>query len=170
MTPKYLVVHTAAFRGKNCDAARIDGWHRERGWNGIGYHYVILNDKHDSKPDGLVEPGRPENISGAHARGINSQSLGICCVGHGDYNNFTQKQYESLYNLLEELANRYEIQVENIIGHRELNNLIGRGLLDDQYQTYKSCPGNMVDMAGIREVMQRRLSSETDSTLSTKHY
>ena len=56
MTPEYIVIHTAAFSGKNCDAEKIDQWHRQRGWSGIGYHYVILNDRHDNKADGTFVP------------------------------------------------------------------------------------------------------------------
>jgi len=55
MTPEYIVIHTVAFKGKNCDAKMIDEWHRAKGWNGIGYHFVILNDRHNSKSDGTVE-------------------------------------------------------------------------------------------------------------------
>lgn len=52
----------------------IDRWHREKGWMGCGYHLVI-------KRDGTVEEGRPLNKQGAHVRGQNSKSVGICLVG-----------------------------------------------------------------------------------------
>lgn len=35
MTPKYIVIHTAAFQGRNCDADMIKDWHRKRGWRDI---------------------------------------------------------------------------------------------------------------------------------------
>lgn len=56
---QYLVVHTAAFQGRNCDRDVIDAWHRARNWSGIGYHYVIINDLHDRLEDGTVQEGRP---------------------------------------------------------------------------------------------------------------
>ena len=150
MNVNYLVVHTAAFRGRNCDANLIDRWHKEKGWDGIGYHYVILNDRHDDKADGSLETGRDINKAGAHAYGINSQSIGICCIGHGDYEQFTQAQFDTLYHLLAKLLKQYQLTAEAIIGHRELNDLIARGLLNASYRTYKSCPGNLVDMDAIR--------------------
>ena len=52
----------------------IDRWHRERGWLKIGYHYVI-------KRDGTVETGRELEEVGAHAKGHNAISVGICMVG-----------------------------------------------------------------------------------------
>ena len=45
MQPTYIVIHTAAFSGKNCDSTKIDEWHKARGWRGNGYHFVILNDR-----------------------------------------------------------------------------------------------------------------------------
>lgn len=153
MKPNYIVIHTAAFRGKNCDANTIDQWHRQRGWSGIGYHYVILNDRHDTKKDGSLETGRPLSQSGAHAKGINSQSIGICCIGHGDEDDFTQAQYQTLYTLLKALLQQHQLSHEAIIGHREINKLIGRGLVDEQYKTGKSCPGHKVDMDVIRSTL-----------------
>ena len=57
------------------DAETIRDWHvNGNGWSDIGYHYVI-------KRNGLVEAGRPVSISGAHAKGHNADSIGICLVG-----------------------------------------------------------------------------------------
>ncbi len=151
MTPEYLVIHTAAFKGKNCDADKIDQWHKGRGWSGIGYHYVILNNKHDTKPDGKVEKGRSEHLSGAHALGINSKSLGICCTGHGDYDDFTEAQYQSLTKLIKKLMQQYSIPLHKVIGHREINDLIQQGLVSENYRTSKSCPGSKVDMNRLRD-------------------
>ena len=39
-----IIVHCSATKaGQDFTAADIDRWHRERGFNGIGYHYVILS-------------------------------------------------------------------------------------------------------------------------------
>ena len=72
---KYLIVHcTATARGKDFTAADVDRWHRQQGWNMIGYHYLV-------RLDGTIEKGRPETMQGAHCKGYNYQSLGICYVG-----------------------------------------------------------------------------------------
>lgn len=47
-----IIVHCSATKaGQDFTAADIDRWHRERGFNGIGYHYVI-------RLDGRLEKGR----------------------------------------------------------------------------------------------------------------
>ena len=65
-----IIIHCSAVRPyQTSTAAQIDSWHRARGWNGIGYHYVILR-------DGTVQPGRPEDAVGAHCVGHNAHSIG----------------------------------------------------------------------------------------------
>ena len=109
MEPQYLVLHTAAYSGRNCDANVIDNWHKQRGWQGIGYHYVILNNRHDNKPDGELEKGRRDKTPGAHCLGLNDKSLGICCIGHGDKEDFTEKQYITLIGLCRDLNGKAPI-------------------------------------------------------------
>jgi N-acetyl-anhydromuramyl-L-alanine amidase AmpD len=168
MTPEYIVIHTAAFSGNNCDKDMIDRWHRDKGWNGIGYHYVILNDKHSKKADGTVEKGRPDNVSGAHAYGINGRSLGICCIGHGDEEVFTQKQSESLNTLVNQLMSSFDIPISNVIGHRELNLLVKQGKLDGQYKTSKSCPGKKIDMDLLRQKIAGTTIAEAQPSAAMK--
>ena len=82
----------------------INRWHLERGWDGIGYHYVITNgrakstDSYKEQDDGSIEKGRPVEKTGAHVRGHNSDSIGVCLIGtHW----FTSRQlYKSLPTLL----------------------------------------------------------------------
>ena len=70
-----LIVHCSATReGQEISAATINKWHKKRGWAGIGYHFVIgLN--------GLIEYGRPVEKQGAHTKGHNKNSIGICYIG-----------------------------------------------------------------------------------------
>lgn len=157
---RYLFVHTAAADIPNVDAAMIDLWHRERGWSGIGYHYVILDDRHGTKADGTVEVGRPEARSGAHVRGANAASIGICCTGHGDLRPLTAAQMTSLVRLLADLARRFELTADAILGHREVNLLAEQGVIPARYRTSKSCPGTKVDMDEIRAAVARRLGAD----------
>ena len=60
-----------------------------RGWAGIGYHKVV-------RKNGDVEAGRPELYQGSHVGGLNAASVGICCSGNGDLQDFTAEQHESL--------------------------------------------------------------------------
>jgi N-acetylmuramoyl-L-alanine amidase len=76
---KRIVLHCAATKpSQDIDADTIREWHLARGWSDIGYHYVI-------KLDGIVESGRPLSLMGAHARGHNKNSVGICYIGGLDY-------------------------------------------------------------------------------------
>lgn len=71
----------------------INRWHKERGWDGVGYHYIIYC-------DGSVVIGRNPYKKGAHAKGRN-RYLGIALVGH---DNFTDNQLNSLNNLIRALG------------------------------------------------------------------
>lgn len=156
MNVEYLILHTAASRARNVDRDTIDRWHRQRGWLGVGYHFVLLNDRHDLLPDGTVQRGRPLDEPGAHVRGMNLRSLGICLVGHGDREPMTPKQEESLLVLLRNLLRRYpKVTPERVIGHREINGLVEAGELADRFRTDKTCPGRMVDMERVRELLIR---------------
>lgn len=100
-------------------ASEIREWHKAKGWQDIGYHYVITR-------DGEKQFGRGESIAGAHARGYNSESIGICLVGgindKGDADaNYTLYQYNALSCLLDEMLVKYPCA--EIIGHRDLPNV-----------------------------------------------
>ena len=109
----------------------IDHWHRQRGWNGIGYHYVITNgvlesgEKYRTYNDGLIQEGRDIDKTGAHCKGKNTGSIGICLIGK---HTFTAKQlYESLPGLLRGLMAINLLSVDQIYGHFE-------------FSDYKTCP------------------------------
>lgn len=115
---RYLVVHCSATPPKvYVDRNVIDRWHRERGFLGIGYHFVI-------KRDGVVEMGRQITEVGAHVEGHNSESIGVCMAGGTDTalkpeDNFTPEQYASLKTVLTGLLQTFP--KAEIIGHRDLN-------------------------------------------------
>jgi len=89
----------------------IDRWHRDRGWDEIGYHFVI-------KRDGTVEPGRSFMKAGAHTKGENENSLGVCLIGgRGGRFDYTVQQFESLKLLTNSIKTIFG-PVE-IAGHNE---------------------------------------------------
>lgn len=116
---EYIIIHCSATReGQDISAATIDKWHKARGWKGIGYHYVVgLN--------GQIEFGRPEAEVGAHAKGYNSNSIGICYIGGVESDGRTPKdtrtpqQKESLLQILRALKVDYPNAI--IIGHRDVS-------------------------------------------------
>lgn len=105
-----IVIHCSdSPQGRGDNASVIDRWHKERGWSGIGYHYVILE-------DGTVEKGRNLGKSGAHTKGYNHY-VGICLIGQGSY---TEEQYKSLSSLIKDLVLMFDISEENIFGHNKV--------------------------------------------------
>lgn len=97
-----IIVHCSATPSTmDVGAEEIDTWHRNRGWRGIGYHYVI-------RRDGEIEDGRPLDEVGAHARGYNANSIGICYIGGVDENldpqdNRTEEQKAAMFDLIASL-------------------------------------------------------------------
>jgi len=70
-----VILHCSATKeGMHIDVDTIRMWHLERGWKDIGYHYVIYL-------DGTIALGRPIDLIGAHTKGENEDSIGICYVG-----------------------------------------------------------------------------------------
>lgn len=113
---KEIVIHSSASPdGREDTAEDIHRWHKEQGWDGIGYHYVI-------ERKGKLSQGRPEYWQGAHASGHNENSLGVCLIGT---KYFTVDQMSILDNLLRKLKIKYT--GVKIIGHNEISS--------------KSCPG-----------------------------
>lgn len=112
-----LVVHCSATpAGKAFHAGDIDRWHRDRGWDGIGYHYVIAL-------DGSIEPGRELDDPGAHVAGHNSTTVGICYVGGMNAQNtapadtLNKRQSDALALVLQGLRARWPRAA--ICGHRD---------------------------------------------------
>lgn len=116
---KKLIVHCSATpEGRDVKVSDIKRWHVEdNGWSDIGYHWVI-------ELDGSIRKGRPESSSGAHAKGHNKESIGICYIGGCDSDmkpkdTRTDAQKETLRCLLIDLLGRYP--EAEIIGHRDVS-------------------------------------------------
>lgn len=112
-----LIVHCSATpAGRDVTASDIRRWHKEeRGFADIGYHFVV-------RLDGRVECGRPLAVVGAHCRGHNSRSVGVCYVGGIGSDGCpadtrTRVQREALSGLLTALRRRFP--GASIHGHRD---------------------------------------------------
>ena len=120
-----IIVHCSATQeGRDLDAAEINRWHLKRGWNGIGYHYVVLL-------DGTIEYGRSIYKQGAHVKGENEGSIGICYIGgvesergsNGKWiakDTRTPEQKESLLHVLKTLMAMFPLAT--IYSHNEFAN------------------------------------------------
>ncbi len=111
-----IIVHCSATKeGKAFNVADITRWHKQRGFATIGYHWVVLL-------DGTIQQGRAEMTMGAHCKGHNANSIGICYIGGLDENGKskdtrTPEQKKSLLELLKRLKKDYPNAT--IHGHRE---------------------------------------------------
>jgi len=112
-----IVIHCSATpEGRSVSVADIDKWHRQRGFNGIGYHYVVCL-------DGTIVKGRDEQIAGAHCSGHNALSVGVCYVGGCDSemrpkDTRTLRQREALHSIVAQLLCRYP--QARVYGHNQL--------------------------------------------------
>ena len=112
-----IILHcTATPEGRHTTVENIRLWHKAQGWSDIGYHYVVYL-------DGSIHPGRPIEVSGAHTKGLNKNSIGVAYVGGINAMNFkakdtrTPEQKEALDCLLNELMGTYK--GATLHGHNE---------------------------------------------------
>lgn len=115
---KYLIIHCSASKiTSNFSVAALRHLHVNiNHWSDIGYHFYITK-------DGVIHDCRPVNITGAHCKGYNSCSIGICYEGGLDSSGKacdtrTEKQKSSLLRLLADLKQVYPSAM--IVGHYEL--------------------------------------------------
>ena len=121
-----IIIHcTDTPEQRHHDVSDIRRWHLKRGFNDIGYHFLI-------HIDGTIEEGRPIEKIGAHCSGQNRGSIGICYVGgmakdmKKRKDTRTQAQKDSLIKLIHELIYKYNKDM-TIHGHNE-------------YANHKACP------------------------------
>lgn len=126
----------------------VDNWHKEFGWDGFGYHFLIKNgyysygSPYKKDQDGMVVNGRPENVQGAHCLGQNHNSLGICLIG---CRRFTDTQlFISLPSLLSKLLPKYKLSMDDVFGHGDFNKK-------------KSCPN--IDMSNYRFYLKKMFNN-----------
>lgn len=115
-----IIIHCSATpEGRDYTVADINRWHKQRGWKGIGYHYVVYR-------DGSVHTGRKVEEIGAHCSGQNANSIGICYIGGMTADNKLPKdtrtpaQKAALRDLVELLKTEYPNAT--IHGHKEFAN------------------------------------------------
>ena len=112
-----IILHCAATpEGRDVKTETIKSWHvKGRGWSDIGYHFVI-------ELDGTIRNGRPVERSGAHTKGHNATSIGICYVGGMDKNKTpkdtrNEAQRQAMDELIQSLRDIYP--TATIHGHNE---------------------------------------------------
>ena len=114
---KEIIIHCSATReDQQVSVDTIRDWHLAKGWNDIGYHFYV-------DLDGTINKGRDIDKMGAHCKGHNRNSIGICYCGGVEADGKTpkdtrtQKQKDSLLNVLKTLKAMYPEAV--IYSHNE---------------------------------------------------
>lgn len=98
LTRRIIIHHSAS---ADVSAGVIHCWHLLQGWSGISYHFII-------RQDGTIEAGRPVEMIGAHAGPeVNGDSIGISLTGNFMDYALTNKQLQSLINLVLYLRELY---------------------------------------------------------------
>ena len=116
----YIVIHcSATMPSMDVPIERVKKWHLQRGWSDIGYHYYITR-------DGEIHKGRKLSTIGAHVRGYNKNSIGICYEGgineSGEpEDNRTPEQKKSLLKVVEILKFVFSGAIAQ--GHRDFPNV-----------------------------------------------
>jgi N-acetylmuramoyl-L-alanine amidase len=116
---KRIIIHCSATKeGRDIKTETIRSWHMKgRGWSDIGYHFVI-------ELDGTIMEGRPMERIGAHTRGYNRDSIGICYVGglgsdKRAKDTRTAQQKRSMDDLIDSLLDRF--RGATVHGHNEFS-------------------------------------------------
>ena len=115
---RLLIIHcSATLPDQRVTVQNIDRWHRQRGFDGIGYHFYIT-------VDGTIWTGRPLNQVGAHCKGYNAHSIGICYEGGLDEDGRpkdtrTLMQKAALVALINKLREFYPNA--DVVGHNDLD-------------------------------------------------
>ncbi|MGD1277223.1 MAG: peptidoglycan recognition family protein [Tepidisphaeraceae bacterium] len=139
-------------------AAVIDKWHRDRGFDELGYHFVIGNGTQSG--DGQIEVGGrwTKQKWGAHDNALdnryNTNGIGICLVGNFNKTHPTEAQRRAVIRLVVYLMRTYHIPASHVLGHGETK--------------VTQCPGRYLRMAEIRAAVTQLLAEASDRLAASR--
>jgi hypothetical protein len=145
---QYIVIHHSATPTGN--AGSFDRMHKAKGWDELGYHFVIGNGT--ASGDGQIEVGPrwTKQKWGAHARTadqrFNNYGIGICLVGNFDIERPTKAQKESVERLVAYLMKTYRIPAVRVVAHSETK--------------ATECPGRHMSVAEVRRSVSRLVEED----------
>lgn len=145
----HIILHHTAAEEK--DTEQIRRYHMSKGWQDIGYDYVI-------EKDGKVVEGRSLSIQGAHA-GVtyyNQHAIGVAVIGNLSNRDIYPAQLSALVDLVYNLMKKWNISLENILLHREIK--------------ATECPGVRFPKEKIMSLLRKKITDEhgTDPDLLKK--
>jgi LysM repeat protein len=141
----HIVIHHSATEVGNAET--FDREHLRRGFrHGLAYHFVISNGT-SGRRDGQIEVSRrwEKQIDSACTRNRKrgqGATISICLVGNFNHQFVSSRQFASLVWLIKELQRHYNIPVENIITHRDVD--------------VTDCPGRNFPSGRLERELRRR--------------
>lgn len=134
---RQIIVHHSATASGSSDS--FASYHvDQRGWPGIGYHYVIDD-------TGFIDQTNDLETISYHCSGQNTASIGICLIGNFDNTVPSFAQKEALITLI--------MEIHEILGREKLMKIRGHNAY-----SAKSCPGKQFSLAEITTELKRRFA------------
>ena len=151
---RWIVIHHSASAGGS--AAAFDRMHRSKGWDELGYHFVVGNGSATGDGEVEVGPRWRKQKWGAHAKTPDNKNndfgIGICLVGNFDVSNPSPRQLDAVAKLVAHLQRTYKIPAERIIGHGTVRAI-------EHVGTSTVCPGRNLNIAQIRRQSAKVLAA-----------
>ncbi len=150
---RWIVIHHSAT--PTGGAAYFDRLHRDKGWDELGYHFVVGNGTQTGNGQIEVGPRWPKQKWGAHTKTpdnrFNDFGIGICLVGNFDLTRPTDAQVKSVSRLVAYLMRTYHIPPDHVLGHGDCKPT--------------DCPGRYMNVATVRRMACQMLAdSGQDAT------
>ena len=144
----WIVVHHSAT--PTGSASAFNKMHQDKGWDELGYHFVIGNGSETR--DGQIEVGPrwAKQKWGAHDKTPGNQynlhGIGICLVGNFDVNHPSSAQLKSLDRLVAYLMKTYHVSPDHVLGHGETK--------------ATDCPGRYMNVATVRRDAAQMIAAD----------
>lgn len=146
---KYLVIHHTA--GLKTDTMEQEKKiHLNQGYKDIAYNGFI-------EWDGTFKKGRdwenPNIDQNAANHGLNSKSLSVAVAGNFELYQPSEAQLKTLEQVLATWAKRYNVPLQNIIGHYKVKDISGNP------SDATACPGKflIIEIPNLRQSIKKYL-------------
>jgi N-acetyl-anhydromuramyl-L-alanine amidase AmpD len=131
------VMHVSATKlSQNYSFQDCKSGHLAKGWSDIGYHYYITQ-------DGEIHKGRSIDKNGAHVRGYNNGTIGICTEGGIGENGVPVDTMNAMQMLSVEgllLALKKGNSKMKVKGHRDYSPDLNKNGKIESNEFIKMCP------------------------------
>jgi len=139
LVPKKVIVHHSLTKdSQTVSWGAIRKYHvKTFGWSGIGYHVGVELIISGDEPYYEALLGRMWDRTGAHTRGHNHDSLGICFIGNYDKVPPRKAMLKIGAKVIALWLKLFNLSIDDIYSHHNFN-------------IRKSCPGTLFDMEQLK--------------------